>query len=73
MVPREWADMISALRQAQVAREGVRNKGASQQLRDESAVAYGRALDQVFAALDVLMETQVLGRVTLFLAKKERG
>ena len=72
MVPFQWMAMITALRQAQVAREGMRNPGATLQMRDASTVDYARALDLIFEALDAMMEAGVLSKIASFLHKPER-
>lgn len=73
MVPNEWTAMVTALRQAQVARECMRNHVATSQMRDDAALAFGRALDAIYAALDVMLERGDLGRIAVFLDQKGRG
>lgn len=73
MVPQHWTAMITALRRAQVARECMRNHVATQQMRDEATVAFARALDDIYAALDVMLESGVLARVQQLLAKEGRA
>ena len=72
-VPDEWTRMIGSLRAAQVAQDTMRDPAASQIARDEATVRYSRAADQIIADLGTLSERQVLGRITLFLAKRERS
>lgn len=71
-VPAEWTRMIANLRGAQVAGDTMRSPTATQIARDEATVRYSRAADQIIADLGVLSERQVLGRITLHLARRER-
>lgn len=71
-VPAEWTDMVARLREAQVAGDIMRNPDTAPAARDQATDAYCRAVDAVIADLGVLQEQQVLGRITLFLARKER-
>ena len=71
VVPFQWIAMITALRQAQVAREGMRSVATSQ-MRDAATVDYARALDLIFEALDGMMEAGVLSRIAGLLHKPER-
>lgn len=73
MVPPAWTRMIGNLRVAQVARDTLRSPITSQMSRDLATVTYSRAVDLVIDDLNTLSEQQVLGRVTMFLARKERG
>lgn len=68
-VPHEWTRMIANLRAAQVAQDCLKAPGTSQTMHDEAMVAYVRASDAVIAELGTLSERQVLGRITLFLAR----
>ena len=72
VVPFQWIAMITALRQAQVAREGMRSQVATPQMRDAATVDYARALDLIFEALDGMMEAGVLSRIAGLLHKPER-
>jgi hypothetical protein len=72
MVPFQWMAMITALRQAQVARDGMRNPEVTSQMRDAATVDYSRALDLIFEALDAMMEAGVLSRIASLLHKPER-
>lgn len=71
-VPQEWTDMIRHLREAQVASDTMRSPTA-QVDHDLATVAYSRAVDRMFAKLSLLSERQVLGRITMFLARRERS
>lgn len=68
-VPHEWTRMIANLRAAQVAQDCTKTPGASLMMRDEAMAAFVRASDAVIADLGTLSERQVLGRITLFLAR----
>lgn len=68
-VPHEWTRMIANLRAAQVAQDCVKAPHANLMMRDEAMAAYVRASDAVIADLGTLSELQVLGRITLFLAR----
>lgn len=72
-LPAAWARMISALREAQVARDVMRDPAARQTDRDEAVVRYSRAADAIIADLGILSETHVLGRITLMLSRRERS
>lgn len=71
-VPQEWTRMIGSLRAAQVAQDTTHSPTSRQADKDEAMVRYCRAVDSIIADLGVLSEQQVLGRITLFLARKER-
>lgn len=72
-VPQDWTDMIGHLHAAQVA-DGIRHdRDATQAARDSATADYSRAVDAMFASLSRLRETQVLGRFTAYLAKRERA
>ncbi len=68
-VPHEWTKMIAHLREAQVARDSLSTPDLNQVMRDEATIALVRASDAVIANLSLLSERQVLGRITLFLAR----
>jgi hypothetical protein len=71
-VPDDWTMMIADHRAAMVAWDQMRDPGASQTMRDEATVRYNRAADAVIQRMARLSEQQVLGRITLHLARKER-
>lgn len=73
MVPQEWTTVIMALRRAQVARECIQNHVATQQMRDDAILTFGRALDDIYFALDAMMEAGVLSRIQWLLNMKGRG
>ena len=71
-VPKEWTAMIAVLREAQVAQDAARLPNISDAARDEEIARYARACDALVANLGALSERQVLGRITMILAKKDR-
>lgn len=72
VVPTEWTRMIANLRTAQVAQDCIKTPGASQAMRDEATASLVRASDAVIADFGILSERQVLGRITMFLARVAR-
>lgn len=70
-VPREWTRLVEKHHFARIDRDLMRN-GATQQQRDEAAIRYGRAVEQIMDDLDTLSDQKQLGRMTLLLARKER-
>lgn len=72
IVPKDWTEMIGQHRAAMVAQDQMRDPAASQTMRDEATVRYCRAADAVIAHLASLSERQVLGRVTMYLARVVR-
>ena len=71
-VPEAWTQLIARHREAQVAQDQMRNPQATQVMRDEATGRYTVAVDAVMDCLDTLSERQVLGAITLYLARKER-
>ena len=71
-VPDDWTAMIGHLNAAEVADGIRRDREATQIARDAATADYTRAVDGLFTCLSRLREAQVLGRFTLFLARKER-
>lgn len=71
-VPADWTAMNGHLAEAQVAQTVMKDPRATKVARDEATARYARAVDAMFACLSRLRETQELGRITLFLAKRER-
>jgi hypothetical protein len=71
-VPQEWTEMIGHLAAAQVADGRRKDRAANQIDRDGATITYSRAVDGVFTCLSRLRETGELGRITLFLARRER-
>ena len=61
--------MIANLRAAQVAQDCIKAPSATQAMRDEATVVLWRATEALIADLGTLSERQVLGRITLFLAR----
>jgi hypothetical protein len=72
VVPEAWTQAMAHFRTAQVAWDQMRDPAAAQVMRDEATLRYSRAVDQMMAAMNRLSEGQVLGRITMLLAKKER-
>lgn len=72
-VPQAWTDALGHLRAAQVERDVIRSPEATQQGRDLATARYTRSVDALVDALSRLSEDQTLGRITLILARKERG
>lgn len=71
-VPQAWTSLIGHHRAAQVAQDEMKAPGATQIARDEATVRYARACDAMVADMTRLSEAQELGRITLFLSKRER-
>ncbi len=71
-VPWAWTELLAEHRAAQVARETVRTT-TSQAAWDAATAEYARAVDAVIDALDRLGADKTTGRITMFLAKKERS
>jgi hypothetical protein len=72
IVPAEWTRMVTHLQAASVARDCMGDPTSPQVMRDEATVIYSRAADQIVADLITLRGSMVLGRITHFLARKER-
>jgi hypothetical protein len=71
-VPDAWTTMVAHLAAAQVADGQRKDRDLPQTARDEATVRYSREVDAIFACLSELREAQVLGQITLMLARKER-
>lgn len=71
-VPEEWTEMVTHLAAAQVADGQRKGRDLPQTVRDEATVRYSREVDAIFTCLSRLREVQVLGRITMLLARKER-
>ncbi len=71
-VPEAWTNLIGYHRAAQVAQDQMKDRAASQAARDEATVRYDRACDAMVAEMTRLSESHDLGRITLFLSKRER-
>lgn len=67
MSVRVWTMMILHLRAAQLAREGMTDREASQAVRDEATDRYCRAVDQMIDCLGTLSDAKVLGEISDFL------
>lgn len=70
-VPWAWTELLAEHRRAQVAREAQRT--ATGAAWDVATADYVRAVDAVIDALDRLTADRTTGRITAFLAKKERS
>ncbi|MDT8856463.1 hypothetical protein RNZ50_15825 [Paracoccaceae bacterium Fryx2] len=72
-VPAEWTRMIGNLRTALLARDAMKAPEAQPPEHDAATARYCRAVDAVIEDLGLLSERQVLGRITLLLARKDRA
>jgi hypothetical protein len=70
-VPIEWTRLVAAHQFARIDRQAIRS-AETQQLRDEAAVRFGRALDEIMDNLSALDDRQMLTRMTALLAQRER-
>lgn len=70
-VPRDWTDFMGHFCAAQTAQDGAK-LATTQQLRDIETARYARSLDAMMVSLTRLSQQQVLGQITLMLARKER-
>lgn len=70
-VPQAWTDAMGHLRAVQVARETMRDRDATQQARDIATARYTVAVDALVDALERCSAAQLLGRITLLLARKD--
>ena len=66
-VPIEWTRLVAAHQFARSDRQAMR-QAATQQLRDEAAVRYGRTLDEIVDNLSALDDRQELGWITSMLS-----
>lgn len=71
-VPRDWTDAMGHFRAAQVARDQMRDRSVTQPARDIATVRYTQHVDALMDSLTRLSEQQVLGGITLLLARKDR-
>jgi hypothetical protein len=71
-VPEAWTQLVGHHRAAQVAQDQMKDPSATQIVRDEATVRYARATDAMVASMTRLSEAQDIGRITLFLSKRER-
>ena len=72
VVPQEWSRFLILHRSAQIERDVMRSAGPDFDARDLATVNYARTCDEMMELLDKLSVQQVLGRITMFLARKER-
>lgn len=72
-VPHDWTALVAHLNDALVARPLMKNLHAAQVDRDLATQRYVKAVDAIIDCLERLREQMVLGRITLFLARKERS
>jgi hypothetical protein len=70
---REWVMAVCHLRGALLAREGMSDPAASQDVRDQATDRYCRAVDSLVEHLNRLSEGRVLGRITDLLAEEARA
>jgi hypothetical protein len=70
-VPIEWTRIVAAHQFARSDREAMR-KAATQQLRDDAAVRYGRTVDEIMDNLSALDDRQELSRITSLLSGRGR-
>lgn len=66
-VPIEWTRLVAAHQFARSDRAAMRT-AATQQLRDEAAVRFGRTLDEIMDNLSALDDRQQLTRITSLLS-----
>lgn len=71
-VPREWTRLVGNVQLALQHRSAMRATKTTQQARDVAVIAYSRAVDTILDDLGTLSDAMVLGRITMFLARKER-
>ncbi len=69
-VPLEWTRLVARHHYARREREAMRT-GASSQLRDDAAIRYARAVDEMMDDLAALEDQHQLNRITALLSKKE--
>lgn len=72
LVPQAWTDAMGHFRAAQVARDEFRDRNATQPARDIACARYTQSVDAMMDCLTLCSEMQLLGRITLWLAKRER-
>lgn len=71
-VPHHWSAALAHLHAAQMARDCQRNPEATQQMRDEAAVRFGREIEGLFDAMSRLREQGGTGVITAYLCKRGR-
>ena len=64
--------MIGNLSAARLAQDCIDAAGSNQILRDAAVIKYSRLSDAIIADLGRLSETGTLGKIALFLCKKDR-
>lgn len=72
VVPPEWTRVLGNLRAAQIERDVMKSETADPQLRDVATERYCRFADAIIDDLGTLSTRLELGRITAFLARKER-
>jgi hypothetical protein len=70
-VPQAWTDAMGHFRAAQVARDQMRDPEANQQARDIACARYTQSVDALMDSLGRCSEVQLLGNITLMLARKD--
>ena len=73
VVPDAWTRMVGRLPQAAVLREIIRARNVTKQARDQAIIEYTPLVDGIVDDLLSLKADGQIGRVTLFLARKERS
>lgn len=72
VVPEAWTRMMGSLPEAALLRATMRSRNATQIARDAAVKEYTPLVDGIIDDLLRLKADGDLGRVTLFLSKKER-
>ena len=72
IVPQAWTDAMGHFRAAQIARDEFRDRSTTQQARDIACARYTQSVDALMDSLTRCSELQLLGRITLMLAQRER-
>ena len=73
VVPEAWTRMVGRLPQAAVLRETIRARNVTKQARDQAIIEYTPLVDGIIDDLLSLKAEGQIGRVTLFLARRERS
>ncbi len=72
-VPEAWTRLLAHHRAAQVASDQLNDPDATRISRDEATIRYEHAKIGMVVEMNRLSEAHVLGRITLFLSKRERS
>ncbi len=65
--PIAWTQLVSAHRKAQVAHDAMHDRALPQTEIDRQTIEFGRALDELFAAMRALSEAGHIARISLWL------